>query len=107
MVTAAVVDDAGVLLGQITIDDVVDVIQELADHDILSRAGLDEDDDMFAPVVSSSRRRAVWLGANLATGFLAAAVVRRISTNYRESGGTCRADAGRLPAWVVSQEARR
>ena len=75
MVTAAVVDDAGVLLGQITIDDVVDVIQELADHDILSRAGLDEDDDMFAPVVSSSRRRAVWLGANLATGFLAAAVV--------------------------------
>ncbi len=75
MVTAAVVDDAGLLLGQITIDDVVDVIQELADHDILSRAGLDEDDDMFAPVVSSSRRRAVWLGANLATGFLAAAVV--------------------------------
>lgn len=75
MVTAAVVNDAGLLLGQITIDDVVDVIQELADHDILSRAGLDEDDDMFAPVVSSSRRRAVWLGANLATGFLAAAVV--------------------------------
>ena len=75
MVTDAVVNDAGLLLGQITIDDVVDVIQELADHDILSRAGLDEDDDMFAPVVSSSRRRAVWLGANLATGFLAAAVV--------------------------------
>ena len=75
MVTAAVVNDAGLLLGQITIDDVVDVIQEIADHDILSRAGLDEDDDMFAPVVSSSRRRAVWLGANLATGFLAAAVV--------------------------------
>jgi len=75
MVTAAVVDDAGLLLGQITVDDVVDVIQEQADHDILSMAGLDEDDDMFAPVVISSQRRAVWLGVNLATAFLAAAVV--------------------------------
>ena len=75
MVTAAVIDDNGVLLGQITIDDVVDVIQEQADHDILSMAGLDEDDDIFAPVVSSSQRRAIWLGVNLATAFLAAAVV--------------------------------
>ncbi len=75
MVTAAVIDDNGMLLGQITIDDVVDVIQEQADHDILVMAGLDEDDDMFAPVVSSSQRRAIWLGVNLATAFLAATVV--------------------------------
>ncbi len=75
MVTAAVIDDDGILLGQITVDDVVDVMQELADHDVLSMAGLDEDDDMFAPVITSSQRRAVWLGVNLATAFIAAAVV--------------------------------
>jgi len=75
MTSAAVVDQDNRLLGQITVDDVVDVIKEQADHDILSMAGLDEDDDMFAPVVTSSRRRAIWLGVNLATAFLAAAVV--------------------------------
>lgn len=73
--TAAVVDDAGTLIGEITVDDVMDVIQEQADHDILSMAGLDEEDDMFAPVVTSAQRRAIWLGVNLATAFLAAAVV--------------------------------
>jgi magnesium transporter len=75
LLSAPVVDDGGRLIGIITIDDVVDVIQEQADRNILSMAGLDEDDDMFAPVVASARRRAVWLGVNLATAFLAAAVV--------------------------------
>jgi magnesium transporter len=75
IVSAAVLDENGRLLGQITIDDVVDVIREQADHDILSMAGLDEEDDIFAPVVSSAWRRAIWLGINLATAFLAAAVV--------------------------------
>jgi len=75
MITAAVVDTDGKLIGQITVDDVVDVIQEQADHDILSMAGLDEDDDMFAPVVVSSQRRAIWLGVNLLTAFIAASVV--------------------------------
>ncbi len=75
LLSAPVVDDNRRLIGQITVDDVVDVIQEQADHDILSMAGLDEDDDMFAPVVTSARRRAVWLGVNLATAFLAASVV--------------------------------
>jgi len=75
LVSAPVVDDSGRLLGNITIDDVVDVIQDQADHDVLSMAGLDEEDDMLAPVFSSAQRRAVWLGVNLATAFLAAAVV--------------------------------
>jgi magnesium transporter len=75
LVTAPVVDKTGRLLGQITIDDVVDVIREQADHDILSMAGLDEEDDIFAPVVRSAGRRAIWLGVNLATAFMAAAVV--------------------------------
>jgi len=75
LVSAPVTDGDGQLIGKITIDDVVDVIQEQADHDILSMAGLDEEDDMFAPVVTSSQRRAIWLGVNLATAFIAAAVV--------------------------------
>lgn len=75
LVTAPVVSPDGRLLGRITVDDVVDVIREQADHSIMSMAGLDEDDDMFAPVVTSSRRRAVWLGVNLATAFIAAWVV--------------------------------
>jgi len=75
LVSAAVVDEAGILIGQITVDDVIDVVQEQADHDILRMAGLAEDDDMFAPVVSSTQRRAIWLGVNLATAFLAASVV--------------------------------
>ncbi|UCG73142.1 MAG: magnesium transporter [Chromatiales bacterium] len=75
LVSAPVVDAEGKLIGQITVDDVVDVIEEQAEHVVLSMAGLDEDDDMFAPVVTSVRRRAIWLGINLATAFLASAVV--------------------------------
>jgi magnesium transporter len=72
LVSAAVVDERGSLIGRITIDDVVDVIREEASHSVLSMAGLDEDDDMFAPVMVSARRRSIWLGVNLATAFLAA-----------------------------------
>jgi magnesium transporter len=75
LVSAAVVDDDNRLLGRITIDDVVDVIREEADHSLMSMAGLDEEDDIFAPVVLSARRRAVWLGINLATAFLASWVI--------------------------------
>ena len=72
LLSAAVVDEDNRLIGKITIDDVVDVIREEAGHSVMSMAGLDEDDDMFAPVADSARRRSVWLGVNLATAFLAA-----------------------------------
>ena len=75
LLSAAVVDEKGLLLGRITIDDVVDVIREQGEHSLMSMAGLDEDEDMFAPVFISARRRAIWLGVNLATAFLAAWVV--------------------------------
>ncbi|HWK49946.1 MAG TPA: magnesium transporter [Steroidobacter sp.] len=75
LVSAAVVTHDGTLLGRITIDDVVDVIREEADHSVMSMAGLGEDQDMFAGVVTSARRRAVWLSVNLCTAFLAANVV--------------------------------
>jgi magnesium transporter len=75
LVTAPVVNDEGILLGRITIDDVVDVIREDADHSLLSMAGLDEDSDTFAPVKQTAKRRAVWLGINLLTAFIASAVI--------------------------------
>lgn len=75
LLSAPVVDDDFRVLGRITVDDVVDVIRDEAEHSLMSAAGLDEEDDMFAPVVKSTTRRAVWLGVNLFTAFLAAAVV--------------------------------
>jgi magnesium transporter len=75
LVSAPVIDDDGRLLGRITIDDVVDVIREDADHSLMSMAGLDEDEDTFAPVMKTTRRRALWLGINLITAFVASAVI--------------------------------
>ena len=74
-VSAPVVDEDGTLLGRITIDDVVDVIREDADHSLMSMAGLDEDEDTFAPIRRTAPRRAVWLGINLLTAFIAAAFI--------------------------------
>ncbi len=75
LISAPVVDDDNRLLGRITIDDVVDVIREEADHSMMSMAGLDETADIFAPPLLSARRRAIWLGLNLATAFLASWVI--------------------------------
>ena len=75
LVSAPVIDDEYRLLGRITVDDVVDVIRDEAEHTVLTMAGLDEEDDMFAPVVQSARKRWVWLGVNLITALLAAVVL--------------------------------
>jgi magnesium transporter len=75
LISAPVVNSEGKLLGRITIDDVVDVIREDADHSVMSMAGLSEEDDMFAPVITSSRRRTLWLGINLLTALLASWVI--------------------------------
>ena len=80
LLSAPVVDDDFRVLGRITVDDVVDVIRDEAEHSLMSAAGLDEEDDMFAPVVKSASRRALWLGVNLCTAFLAAAVVDLFQT---------------------------
>ncbi len=75
LVSAPVVDTAGLLVGRITVDDVVDYIRDEAERELLSSAGLDEKEDLFAPIGASARRRAVWLGVNLITAFIAARVV--------------------------------
>ena len=74
-ISAPVVDDNNILLGRITIDDVVDIIRNQAEHQALGAAGLDEDEDLFSPVPRAWRRRIVWLGINLGTAFLASSVV--------------------------------
>ncbi len=75
LVSAAVVSADGKLLGRITIDDVVDVIREEADHSLKSLANLQDDEDLFSAVIPSTRRRGIWLGINLLTAFLASGVV--------------------------------
>jgi magnesium transporter len=76
LVSAPVIDEAsGKLLGRITIDDVVDVIRDEAEHSMLSMAGLDDDEDTFAPIMHTTKRRAVWLGINLITAFIASYVI--------------------------------
>ncbi|MDE0955232.1 MAG: magnesium transporter [Pseudomonadales bacterium] len=74
-VSAPVINQEGRLVGRITIDDVVDVIREEADHSLMRMAGLDEDEDTFAPVVKTTRRRAVWLGINLLTALFASMMI--------------------------------
>ncbi len=80
LLSAPVVDEQGRLLGRITIDDVVDVIREEGEHQFMGRAGLSEDEDMFAPVLISAQRRALWLGINLLTAFLASWVIRQFES---------------------------
>jgi magnesium transporter len=77
LMSAAVVDEQGKLLGRITVNDVVDVILAKADKNLLAQAGLNEEEDLFAPVIPSAKRRAIWLGINLVTVFLAAWVIGR------------------------------
>ena len=112
LISAPVTDENGSLLGRITIDDVVDTIRDEAEHNFLcvaldagqvhpvldhadderaderaedaSFAGLDEEEDLFAPVITSARRRAVWLGINLFTAFLAARVVGLFEATIEE-----------------------
>jgi magnesium transporter len=84
LVSAAVVDTSGKLLGRITVDDVMDVIREEAAHEVMSAAGLRDEEDVFAAIIPSTRRRLVWLGINLVTAFMAAAVVSRFENTIEK-----------------------
>lgn len=84
LLSAPVVDAQQRLVGRITVDDVVDLIREEADRALMQMAGLDDEADMFAPVMVSARRRAVWLGINLVTAFLAAWVIGRFEATLEQ-----------------------
>ena len=71
LISAPVIDENNQLVGRITIDDVVDVIRDQAEHSVMSMVGLDEDEDVFAPIIHSSKKRSIWLGVNLITAFIA------------------------------------
>jgi len=84
LVSAPVVDAEKKLLGRVTIDDVVDVIRDEADHSLMSLAGLDEEDDLFSPAIRSTRRRSIWLGINLLTALLASWVISQFSATIEQ-----------------------
>ncbi|CAC9639189.1 magnesium transporter [bacterium endosymbiont of Bathymodiolus sp. 5 South] len=84
LISAPVVDENNQLIGRITIDDVVDVIRDEAEHSVMSMAGLDEEEDVFAPVMQSSKRRSIWLGVNLVTVFIAVFFISLFEATLQE-----------------------
>lgn len=84
LISAPVVDENRKLLGRITIDDVVDVIREQGERSMMSMAGLTEEEDLFAPIFKSTRRRAVWLGVNMFTAFITASVINFFSDTLEQ-----------------------
>ncbi|MBL4817484.1 MAG: magnesium transporter [Shewanella sp.] len=72
--SAPVIGEDNQLLGRITIDDVVDIIREDAEHSMMGMAGMDEDSDTFGPVLKSTLQRSLWLTINLFAALLAASV---------------------------------
>jgi magnesium transporter len=75
LLSVAVVDQDKNLLGRIVVTEVLDVIREEGDRTLMNMAGLEEEEDLFAPILPSAKRRAFWLGINLVTAFLAAWVI--------------------------------
>jgi len=84
LISAPVTDDTDKLIGRITIDDVVDVIREQAEHDIMATAGLREEEDIFAPVAKTSRGRTVWLAINLVTALLGSWVIGQFEGSIQQ-----------------------
>jgi len=75
LIAAPVLDDDGRLVGVLTIDDIVDVIEEAADDDVKQLGGVDADEELSDTVARISRSRFRWLFVNLVTAFLAASVM--------------------------------
>jgi len=84
LISAPVIDENNQLIGRITIDDVVDVIREQAEHDIMATAGLREEEDIFAPVTKTSRSRTVWLAVNLLTALLGSWVIGQFEGSIQQ-----------------------
>lgn len=75
LVSASVVDDTNKLLGRVTVNTVIDFIRDKAENEALNRAGLSEEEDIFAPVLKSVKNRWGWLAINLVTAFVASRVI--------------------------------
>ena len=75
LITAPVVNADNQLIGRLTVDEMVDVIREESDSEVLSMAGLKEEEDLFASVWDSVKNRWAWLAINLVTAFVASRVI--------------------------------
>ncbi|WHP32799.1 magnesium transporter [Trabulsiella odontotermitis] len=75
LLSAAVVDAEGKLMGRLTIDEIVDVVYEETDNDIRQMSGLSNEEDIFAPVTRAVKTRWAWLAVNLCTAFIASRVI--------------------------------
>ncbi|XTZ39684.1 magnesium transporter [Salmonella enterica] len=75
LISAAVVDENGMLLGRLTIDEIVDVVYEESDNDMRQMGGLSAGEDIFAPVTKAVKNRWGWLAVNLCTAFIASRVI--------------------------------
>ncbi|MEL6004425.1 magnesium transporter [Citrobacter portucalensis] len=75
LVSAAVVDPSGKLMGRLTIDEIVDVVYEETDTDLRRMGGLSAEEDVFAPVTKAVKTRWAWLAVNLCTAFIASRVI--------------------------------
>jgi magnesium transporter len=75
LVSAAVVDEGGRLVGRVTVDAVMDYIREETENEMLSAGGLREEEDLFASVWKSVKNRWTWLAINLVTAFIASRVI--------------------------------
>ena len=84
LISAPVVDENNKLVGRITIDDVVDVIIEDAEQEALARAGLLQEEDIFAPVAKSAKNRALWLGVNLITALIGSWVISQFEGSIKQ-----------------------
>lgn len=75
LVSASVVDENNKLLGRVTVNVVIDFIRETAENEALNLAGLNEEEDLFAPILKSVKNRWGWLAINLVTAFIASRVI--------------------------------
>jgi magnesium transporter len=75
LVSAPVVDALGRLMGRLTVDAVVDYIRQRSAESRLAEAGLQHEEDVFAPVLDSFKNRWAWLALNLVTAFIASRVI--------------------------------
>ena len=75
LVSAPVVDQKNRLAGRVTVDAVVDFIRDESEAELLGKAGLREEEDIFASVWKSAKNRWLWLAVNLCTAFFASRVI--------------------------------
>ncbi len=84
LISAPVVDESNHLIGRITIDDMVDIIRDGAEHSVMSMVGLNEEEDVFSPIIQSAKHRSIWLGINLITVFIAVFFISLFEATLQE-----------------------